>query len=69
MMLQHSRDSNRFLNTTKNITAANYYKKETTKQTNQPTNQTINQQTDTNLQQELCIYSILLNVLTISNET
>lgn len=33
-----------------------------------PTKQT-NQMTDTNLQQELRIYSIPLNVLTISNET
>jgi hypothetical protein len=43
-MLQHSRDSKRFLNMIKNnITAANYYKQGTTNQTNQPTNQTINQ--------------------------
>jgi hypothetical protein len=39
MMLQHSRDSNRFLNMIKNITAPNYYKKGTTYQTNQTINQ------------------------------
>jgi hypothetical protein len=68
-MLQHSRDSNRFLNTIKNITATDYYNKGTTNQRNQPTNQSTNQMIDTNLQQELRIYSIPLNVSTISNET
>jgi hypothetical protein len=42
---------------TKNIAAANYYKKVL------PTNQI----TDTNLQKELHIYSTPLNVLTTSN--